>query len=109
MALTLWYGETKQVPFRVAGTDLAFASPINPSGSALECGFVTASGGNDPPTTWYAGSWNANTADNVYWGMVLVGPLGVYDLARGTWSVWAQFTIGSEKIQQPVLDVLYVR
>lgn len=110
MALTIWHDETKEVPFQVAGTDLAFAQPLNPSLSALTCGFVLGSAGGDPPTTWYAGNWDANTVDNIYYGMVLVGPSpGVVQLARGVWTVWAHFALGQETIQQPVLDTLYVR
>jgi hypothetical protein len=107
--MTLYYGETKQVPFRVQGTNLSDAAPIDPSGSALKCGFVAAGAGQDAPTSWYDGTWDADSTLNNYWGMVLVGPDGVFNLPRGTWSVWTQFTIGEETIQQPVLDTLYVR
>ena len=109
MAMTLYFGETKQVPFRVQGTTLSDGAPIDPSGSELRCGFVLANAGQDPPETWYDGTWDADQTLNNYWGQVLIGPEGVYNLPRGTWSVWAQFAIGLEVIQQPVLDVLYVR
>jgi hypothetical protein len=107
--LTLYYGETKQVPFQVRGTDLATSQPLNPSTSPLQAGFVASKGGEEAPSVWYAATWDANTADNVYWGMVLVGPDGVFNLRRGIWTVWAQFTFGEETIQQPVLDSLTVR
>jgi hypothetical protein len=107
--LTLNYGETKQVPFRVRGQDLSTAQPLDPSVVTLQCGFVSARAGDEEPLTWYPGTWDANTADNIYWGMVLVGPNGVVDLARGVWTVWANFVLGAETIIQPVLDTLTVR
>lgn len=109
MSMTVNFGETKQVPFRVQGTQLSDSAPIDPSGATLQCGFVAAGAGQDPPIAWYAGTWDADQTLNNYWGMVLVGPNGVYNLPRGTWSVWAQFALGAEFIQQPVLDTLYVR
>jgi hypothetical protein len=110
MSMTVYYGETKQVPFRVQGTQLSDSAPIDPSGASLQCGFVAADGGEGPPSVWYAGTWDADQTLNNYWGQVLVGPSpGVYPLPRGTWSVWAKFTIGLETIIQPVLDILYVR
>ena len=108
--LTLNYGETKQVPFKVRGEDLATSAPINPSAAVLTVGFVPAASGASAPTTWYGGSWDANVADNIYWGMCLVGPPpGVVNLARGTYVVWANFTVGVETIIAPVLDTLVVR
>jgi hypothetical protein len=109
MSMTVWYGETKQVPFRVQGTQLSDSAPIDPSGSALTCGFVMAGGGEGEPSIWYPGTWDADQTLNNYWGMVLVGPEGVYNLPRGTWSVWANFALGAEVIIQPVLSTLYVR
>jgi hypothetical protein len=110
MAMTVWYGETKQVPFRVQGTNLSDSAPIDPSGSALTCGFVAAGAGDDGPSIWYPGTWDADSSLNNYWGQILVGPSpGVYLLPRGTWSVWAKFTVGVETIIQPVLDTLYCR
>lgn len=107
--MTVWFGETKQVPFRVQGTNLASQEPIDPSASELEAGFVLASGGDNPPESWFAATWDANTNENIYWGQVLVGPSGVFDLPRGEWAVWAKFAIGAETIIQPVLDSLTVR
>jgi hypothetical protein len=109
MAMTVWFGETKQVPFQVQGIQLSDSVPIDPSDSDLQVGFVAATNGQDTPDTWYDGTWDADSTLNNYWGMVLVGPSGVFNLPRGTWSVWAQFTVGAETIQQPVLDTLYVR
>ena len=108
--MQIWYGETKQVPFRVQGTTLSDSTPIDPSESELQCGFVSADDGEGQPETWYAGTWDADTTLNNYWGMVLVGPSpGVYLLPRGNWSVWAKFTVGLETIIQPVLDLLTCR
>jgi hypothetical protein len=106
---TLNFGETKQISFRVRGQDLATTQPLDPSVVMLQCGFTLAVGGEGEPPTWYPGSWDANTVDNIYWGMVLVGPNGVVSLARGLWTVWANFTLGAETIIQPVLDTLTVR
>lgn len=109
MPLTIFTAETREVQFVVTGVNLADDQPIDPTASTLTVGFVDArNGGQDPPASFYAASWVANPTRKIYYGEVLVGPLGVVQLAAGTWVPWARFAIGSELIERPVNDTLTV-
>lgn len=110
MSMTMWRGETLEVPFPVEGVNPANGSIIDPTASALTVGFSRSEsdGQQVRPNNYFAGTWAANP-DGTFWGSVLVGPDGVVDLIAGRWTLWAQFTLGGETITRPVPGVLTVQ
>lgn len=97
-------GETKNIYLPVKGTSLQTGLDIDPTGSALQIGFVNAATadavGGPAPITWYTGFWITGPTGIHYAGIKL-GPLGTYAIPAGVWIPWVNYSVAGELIIQP--------